>query len=748
MGFEFTGDPLLEGDFLPLRQGLTVLYGLNGAGKTRLLRGIRAALLGIADDVELGMIVRAELPVQSESWSAGDEERRPVGVALAQAMMASGMHGAFGFYGDSPAEKRMSSDDASDVVSEYIRNEAGDADPDLSRELQESRLFLLMPTGSAGHPSWDAWGVADLSLPAATRVRGVLHDLMLEWDAASDEDYDQAFEEWDEKVRPHAIFGPEENRVRARRRTRYVRADHFSPYNDRLADGEYKRGFELQGDIDFGLDLLELSRNPAEATADYLGSIVATLCEGIEFADHDKPESTSLFSRTPASTLAEAARALGRLEPALSARKAHRATDVDGLSALIEQSLRDVAAELTRYVNAALKEMLPEPPTATLRITPLALRFVSPTAMWEFTRADQGALSGSALRLEDLSRAERQWATRALGEALYWHRRGLLAASIDPLRPCLELIDEPESGLHRAAESRMAAALVDQRADSRRVIVAATHSPELLDARDSRPVEVQRGGGWAGRSLVHPLDLADRSALGRLGLNPSDLLRFTRIILLVEGQHDQTLLEAFVGDRLRRARVQIVPLHGGSKLASTVDSQVLFDHTRAHMVALIDNQRADIVTEVWQLAQEAAIQEDVEAAVAIVVDGIHENASSWKDSREEARFIRNWLTSALRKGLDGRISPMGLSAPDIIEYLPVARLVDGATSWEDLHGRHRAAREAKPNRTSKDFKTWLQVEFSADFRPAALIAAAEGLPVPQEFAELMDMLEARSAEQG
>ena len=60
VGFDFTGDPLLDGDFLPLRPGLTVLYGLNGAGKTRLLRGIRAALLGIADDVEIGMVVRAE----------------------------------------------------------------------------------------------------------------------------------------------------------------------------------------------------------------------------------------------------------------------------------------------------------------------------------------------------------------------------------------------------------------------------------------------------------------------------------------------------------------------------------------------------------------------------------------------------------------------------------------------------------------------------------------------------------------
>lgn len=47
VGFEFTHDPLLQGEFLPFHQGLTVRYGLNGAGKTRLAEGMRAALTGV-----------------------------------------------------------------------------------------------------------------------------------------------------------------------------------------------------------------------------------------------------------------------------------------------------------------------------------------------------------------------------------------------------------------------------------------------------------------------------------------------------------------------------------------------------------------------------------------------------------------------------------------------------------------------------------------------------------------------------
>jgi ABC-type hemin transport system ATPase subunit len=46
VGFDFSGDEMLRGEMLTLEQGLTVRYGLNGTGKSRLLRGIRGALLG------------------------------------------------------------------------------------------------------------------------------------------------------------------------------------------------------------------------------------------------------------------------------------------------------------------------------------------------------------------------------------------------------------------------------------------------------------------------------------------------------------------------------------------------------------------------------------------------------------------------------------------------------------------------------------------------------------------------------
>jgi len=46
VGFELLGDPVLGGEFIAFEDGLNVLYGLNGAGKSRLLTGIRRSSPG------------------------------------------------------------------------------------------------------------------------------------------------------------------------------------------------------------------------------------------------------------------------------------------------------------------------------------------------------------------------------------------------------------------------------------------------------------------------------------------------------------------------------------------------------------------------------------------------------------------------------------------------------------------------------------------------------------------------------
>lgn len=186
-------------------------------------------------------------------------------------------------------------------------------------------------------------------------------------------------------------------------------------------------------------------------------------------------------------------------------------------------------------------------------------------------------------------------------------------------------------------------------------------------------------------------------------------------------------------------------MHGGAKLSHTIDSQVLFDHTNAHLFALLDNTNATLVADIWNAAQEAAIQGDLERAKNIVVEGITDKINTVKNTDGEAGYLRSWLTRALSAGLNGRITPTGLSRADIIEYLPVERFVPNASSWRQLRAAHAADLARHPGaNVPKDFKKWLARNYSADFSPASLHEAAQGIDVPQEFERLMKEIEARS----
>src|SRR5205823_4521930 len=112
----------------------------------------------------------------------------------------------------------------------------------------------------------------------------------------------------------------------------------------------------------------------------------------------------------------------------------------------------------------------------------------------------------------------------------------------------------------------------------------------------------------------------------------------------------------------------------------------------------------------------------------------------------ESQYLTSWLTRALDRGLTSRLRPVGLDAPDIIEYLPVERVAPGANSWVELHAEHD---EELSNRqgTPKRFKDWLTARRGSQFTGDALRAYAQDLPVPKDFERLMKSIEAISSDQ-
>lgn len=718
VGFEFTGDALLEGEFLPLRQGLTVLYGLNGAGKSRLLRGIQAALTGIRTEVELGMIVRVDGTAPDDDWDSRTARHRSIRTALAQAILALSIQNGRNrrgyapeqaFAGMSPTERPMASAEADAVIGEYLQELAGNEDPDLAAELLGTRFFLLMPTGTRKHPAWDAWPVADTALPAAARVftemqaaadavnASALPDGFDQFAPSYGAEFDSAFAEFEVRFGPRALVaGSASPQARGRGS---VSPSRFAFFTAGTIDMLSVRGLELQGTIDLGVDLLGFDDDAEAATERYLADVTTMLTEIERFHAWKTGEETADFP------------------------------------AVLERSLLRATEELSRLAEAITQRAIPGAPTMRLHVRPRELMFSGPAVEWQF--------GAHEIALDGLSRAERLWATRAINQAIHQHiwQSPSFAGQLlgyRPDRPSIAILDEPEAALHRSAEAQMAAFLVDEHLDPHRCTITATHSPDLLDAPASHTIEVQRAANsGSGKSQVQQLAPADRTDLARLGLHPSDLLRSTRAFLLVEGVHDELALRAFLNDRLRKARVEIVTLFGSKNLKKTLENEVLYRFTGAKVVALLDNIRMAEVTPVW-----------VEAVRIAETEGPQRGADhifAAMPKHDETGALRSWLGTALSKGYHDRVAPFGLQRRDVLEYFPAGAFTSRAESWDELRAIRASEAGDVVAAEAGGLKEWVAKRFGVDFSGAAvataIAAAAPRMAPPQEFLDLMATLE-------
>ncbi|MBH0083782.1 ATP-dependent endonuclease [Salinibacterium sp. SWN167] len=746
VGFEPLGDPVLGGEFVPFEGGLNVIYGLNGAGKSRLLTGIRNSLLGVSSDVRVGLIARVHRPsaldVESDaalpSYPGRDQRCSGAGLLLALADSIGGPY-------EKERHPRGSNElkyplsGAFELVQEHLRAKLEPFFPEgpveiqteeLENQLLDDRLFLLFPDGTRDAPRWQAWPVADRRHPAVRNwEKRWANVLELDWD--EDEEGSQELVDRLSNVGlsergavGNDVDSPEEfeGYGMSTREGGEIRSNSFVFFSNDVSAGEVP-SINLQGSIDFGIDVVATDLDPNITTLALLdkamvystGKALGRFPELIDLETVDQNTKEILFG---------------------SGSSAHLEADQVAAALLAgSNSAEKLAVQLAEQVNDLMMSVLLDPPSAAIQFQPPMLRFSSPAARWTFHVSERWGVS-----LSQLSSAEQRWATLAISIATAESQRAGRFQGGSPFRPILLVIDEPEAALHRAAEARVADFLVSWTRDPRHVAFVATHSPELLDVPEASLTEVSRQINGISKSNVRRLDLADRDALERLGLRPSDLLRWPRVFLLVEGEHDKQMIESYFGSRLRKARVELLPMRGAKQLASTIDSRVLFEYTNATVVALLDNMVAESVRDSWQQAQLARMTDGVTAAKQIVVDWFA------GDKSEESRYMSGWLTSALDAGLESRLLPYGLSARDVIEYLPVSEIVPGAVTWEALHHEHqtdRALKKGHPN----EFKPWLKTRKGVAVTEKLIQSALDAAPEPPaDLEQMMKTLESVSAE--
>lgn len=332
---------------------------------------------------------------------------------------------------------------------------------------------------------------------------------------------------------------------------------------------------------------------------------------------------------------------------------------------------------------------------------------------------------GHSVTLERLSSAELRWAL----VAIQWALQGT-----DESRPQIFIIDEPERGLHRTVESSLPASITELCSKSNQMMVlAATHAPSFLDARTDAiryhtsrlaagPISVKKLDHLSGEKFV--------KMANEFGLNRGDLLALTRVIVLVEGKHDEVILQEFIGSEIRNAGGWIAKINGASNAKSIAEAQFLLDFTDAVILFVTDNVEEGQANIIWQKAVKAARDKRPNDARKFL-----------GDLRQLQGYEVKWLIElgnrAVDRGVIHRIQVFGLSQPDILCYLDPKYFGLQDFQWDQLIGEHRNAK--RNSLTDLDLKAWLEKKRDASFQMKKIEAAAkEGSQgdTPEEFENL------------
>ncbi|MBK9741417.1 MAG: hypothetical protein IPO93_18510 [Actinobacteria bacterium] len=712
---------------LPLQPGLTVLYGLNGAGKSWILDCLYSCLVGR----------RVRLDGSAMSPFADS-------VLLLEADF-----------------DRVKNLDA------FLGTEKDDRFWGIghSESVEEFKAVLLQGRQWAYAPGWRqerTWlAYLALSPDASPLTRGVFdadQELKLGVRAFLTGDHRQAHEhldrtglrdvlDWDEAAGVLAIADAP---VDLNHGVELIRASEdgqvFASFpNQQRVDGLDNAAYDIPDGLPIPIQSSEL-----EVEAWKYGSQFDVLIE-----DGEASEATALR----AVGAGDYARLLGDDGWCNYSPDNVHLEDLEGLNQLEQVPLlraflhtRLVLGMWSKRVEAVANDIL-----RRLLLDPPALRVTVSNDVKSVLRGDTlGLLTASGLRLEELSRAERRWSILAVKLAIKattrnWSGEVPSVASSDVLRfekPTFIIIDEPEAALHRAAESHMAEGLKWLAQREGAYVVVATHSPELLDSMGSavyrvHPTDHEIFNGSTleivSRSQVTELTDVDRRQMHDLGLQPSDLLRRSRAFLLVEGLHDEIVLRHFVGDDLDRLRVVILPLRGAAQLPSTLDSRFLFEFTDAVLVPLLDNISAAVVTSAWNEAVTIASMKGSDAAGARIRKALPTKRDPvTRKQAPENKFLGEFLSRAIELGVQSRVAPFSLSAADIVHYLPVEAFVDKpGVTWESLWQAHREALDSgrTQHRSAKD---WIAATYRTSFYRERIAEAARAVSGrPTEFQDLV-----------
>jgi hypothetical protein len=285
------------------------------------------------------------------------------------------------------------------------------------------------------------------------------------------------------------------------------------------------------------------------------------------------------------------------------------------------------------------------------------------------------------------------------------------------------LIDEPELGLPWGIQRQLSAGLVELSELFHMPVIAATHSAALLDDLAVKTFRCSRND--KGQVLVDEVLTTDRDALAKLGVPVSEELHLYKLVLIVEGRHEEILLKEMFGEEIAANRIKLLPIRGTRQLRLlAAGSEVLFRYFNAPFVLLTDRTRTQAATKALAAAATSGGPEEARTAIEKV----------FNPSSDEEQVLRSLLISAVESERIDRIQAiLGFEKDDILLYLPCEHFVPGS-DWDELLELH-GARTDGPN----DFKRWLEITRDVDLSDEHLRSAIREMDqIPIEWTNLIN----------
>jgi hypothetical protein len=303
----------------------------------------------------------------------------------------------------------------------------------------------------------------------------------------------------------------------------------------------------------------------------------------------------------------------------------------------------------------------------------------------------QDSLTGKWLFVHDLSAAQRSWVAFVLS----------LMGWIEADRTVL-VADEVDRGLSERAVAPMMMLLESLYP----ITLFATHSPAALRSGIGKVLHVQRDRDGAIR-LSSPSGVGStREISDRLGISAAELLTFLQVVVMVEGEHDRIIFESLLRKSRRGSEfdTRVIPFRGLRQLTS-VDARLLLEYTDSSIVLVVDNARQERLESALAEARELKGKLKRPKRIQAITSRLRESGSTFEESA-----VADVIEQAIERDIIDRVHVLGLPVRDILLVLPPQDfgLTDRWSTYEDAWND-----DSRAGRTNEDFKSYLRSRHNA-----------------------------------